>query len=139
MKNGNQVTLNEKVTDSNIDALKISDKAKVTTKKVLAKIESILKVANGSTNSSVVDVSKVGSDPKLNNVTINLDKSYIGKDLYISYIFDDNNIYQLTEGNKWEKLTDDTKEIKGVKMDKTSSLKINGISSACTIVITTKN
>ena len=139
LKNGNQVTLNEKITVSNIDALKISDKAKATTKKVLDKIESMLKVANGSTNSSVVDVSKVGSDPKLNNVTINLDKSYIGKDLYISYIFDDNNIYQLTEGNKWEKLTDDTKEIKGVKMDKTSSLKINGISSACTIVITTKN
>ncbi len=139
LKNGNQVTLNEKITVSNIDALKISDKAKVTTKKVLAKIESILKVANGSTNSSVVDVSKVGSDLKLNNVTINFDKSYIGKDLYVSYIFDDNNIYQLTEGNKWEKLTEDTKEIKGVKMDKTSSLKINGISSACTIVITTKN
>lgn len=139
LKNGNQVTLNEKITVSNIDALKISDKAKATTKKVLDKIESMLKVANGSTNSSVVDVSKVGSDPKLNNVTINFDKSYIGKDLYVSYIFDDNNIYQLTEGNKWEKLTENTKEIKGVKMDKTSSLKINGISSACTIVITTKN
>ena len=139
LKHGTQVSLSEKVSVNNIDSLKISDKTKATTKKVLAKIENILKVKNGSTNSTVVDVNKVGSDSKLNDITINLDKSHIGKELYITCIFDDNNIYLLTEGNKWVKLTDDIKEIKGVKMDNTSSLKINDISSPCTFVITTKN
>lgn len=139
LKHGTQVSLSEKVSVNNIDSLKISDKTKATTKKVLAKVENILKVKNGSTNSTVVDVNKVGSDSKLNDITINLDKSHIGKELYITCIFDDNNIYLLTEGNKWVKLTDDIKEIKGVKMDNTSSLKINDISSPCTFVITTKN
>ncbi len=139
LKHGTQVSLSEKVSVNNIDSLKILDKTKATTKKVLAKVENILKVKNGSTNSTVVDVNKVGSDSKLNDITINLDKSHIGKELYITCIFDNNNIYLLTEGNKWVKLTDDTKEIKGVKMDNTSSLKINDISSPCTFVVTTKN
>lgn len=141
MANGESISavLYEKITANNVNSFSISNKFKGLVKTLIDKLEVLLKVPANSSNSLVVDVTNVYSDVNMNDIVLNLDKSYIGKEIYISCIYDDQNIFILTEGNQWVKYTNESTEVKGVKMDESSSFKFTGISRPCVFVITVKN
>ncbi len=141
MANGESISavLYEKITANNVNSFSISNKFKGLVKTLIDKLEVLLKVPANSSNSLVVDVTNVYSDVNMNDIVLNLDKSYIGKEIYISCIYDDQNIFILTEGNQWVQYTNESTEVKGVTMDKSSSFKFTGISRPCAFVITVKN
>ena len=131
--------LYEKITAGSVGNSQISEWLKNSTQKVISKLENILQIKENTSNSLVIDVSSVSEDISKNEMTLNLDKSYIDKEIYITCIYDDNNIFYLTGEGKWEKLTEETKEVKGVKMDASSSFKFKDMMKECVFIITTKD
>ena len=131
--------LYEKITAGSVGNSQISEWLKNSTQKVISKLENILQVKENTSNSLVIDVSSVSEDISKNEMTLHLDKSYINKEMYITCIYDDNNIFYLTGEGKWEKLTEETKEVKGVKMDASSSFKFKNMMKECVFIITTKD
>ncbi len=141
MAEGKYIVANlyEKIAANNVSTSRISDVFKGVVKTLIDKLEVLLKVPANSSNSLVIDVTSVYDDVKMNDIILNLDKSYIGKEIYISCVYDDKNIFRLTSDNQWVKYEDEIKEVKGVKMDKTSSFKFTGISRPCVFIVTVKN
>ena len=141
MAEGKYIVANlyKKIAANNVSTSRISDVFKGVVKTLIDKLEVLLKVPANSSNSLVIDVTSVYDDVKMNDIILNLDKSYIDKEIYISCVYDDKNIFRLTSDNQWVKYEDEVKEVKGVKMDKTSSFKFTGISRPCVFIVTVKN
>lgn len=141
MAEGKYIVANlyEKITANNVSTSRISDVFKGLAKTLIDKLEVLLKVPANSSKSLVIDVTSVYDDVKMNDIILNLDKSYIDKEIYISCVYDDKNIFRLTSDNQWVKYEDEVKEVKGVKMDKTSSFKFTGIARPCVFIVTVKN
>lgn len=141
MAEGKYIVANlyEKITANNVSTSRIADVFKGLAKTLIDKLEVLLKVPANSSKSLVIDVTSVYDDVKMNDTILNLDKSYIGKEIYISCVYDDKNIFRLTSDNQWVKYEDEVKEVKGVKMDKTSSFKFTGIARPCVFIVTVKN
>ena len=132
-------SLYENITASSVDNSQISDSFKNSTKKVINKLEDILKVKDNTSNSLVIDVSSVNEDINKNEITLKLDKSYIDKEVYITCIYDENNIFYLTGDGKWEKLTEETKEVESVKISTSGSINFQGMMKQCVFIITRKD
>ena len=62
-------SLYENITASSVDNSQISDSFKNSTKKVINKLEYILKVKENTSNSLVIDVSSVNEDINKNEIT----------------------------------------------------------------------
>ena len=138
--NGNiSFNLCKEINLNNVDSSQISDNFKSLTKNIISNLETVLKVQPNSSKSLVLDVTGIYDDVSMNDIILKLDNMYKDKEIYISCIYDENNVFYLNSNNQWEKRTDGTKELQYVKVGADNLFKFIGINKKCVFVVTIKN
>ncbi len=140
-ENNGNISLNlcKEINLNNVDSSQISDNFKSLTKNIISNLETVLKVQPNSSKSLVLDVTGIYDDVSMNDIILKLDNMYKDKEIYISCIYDENNIFYLNSNNQWEKRTDGTKELQYVKVGADNLFKFIGINKKCVFVVTIKN
>ena len=126
----------DEVNSNNVDTSTVSEGFKMPTKVLMNEMESTLEIKSNAKQSMIIDVKNVYDDINMNDFLLKFKKSYIGKNICVSCIYDDDNILCLNKNNQWQKHTENNIAMKYMKVDEKAFFKFVGIHRPCVFILT---